>query len=123
MAKVIVRLKGAMQVSQEIKTDDEHMHTKVYLEMESDGKNHPDLSLDIKQPVGSEYHSTPLEVYLPDTYKGALSYGEFRNHIEAYYRKLVGPGGILNATGFMANNFFGVPYEFEFEADPKDFSW
>jgi hypothetical protein len=65
-----------------------------------------------------------LEVYLPDTYKGALNYEEFRENIEAYYRKFVGPGGMIDlGSGFMASNFFGFPHTFEFEADAKDFSW
>jgi hypothetical protein len=54
VAKVTVNLKGAMQVSQELKTNNEHMHTKIYLDIVSEGKTHPNLTLDIKQPVGSD---------------------------------------------------------------------
>jgi len=117
-----------IQDSQDYGSDDEHMVSRVFFDLEIDGKNHPGLYADIKQPVGSSFESSPLEVSSPANYKGPFNYDAFRNIVEHYYRSLVGAGGsgirIEGGSNIrMRNNTFVRSVAAEFEVQLAGGPW
>ncbi len=93
MSQATIHFKQCMQDSQELGTD-EHMVARVSFDLEVEGRVLEGLTVNIKQPVGDDYATAPMEVGRPEGYTGSLSldYGAFRREVESYYRGLVGPG-------------------------------
>ena len=126
MAKVTFH--RCIQDSQDYGSDDEHMISRVFFDLEVDGQNSQNLYVDIKQPVGGDYESGPMEVYRPEGYRGPLNYEAFRNAVERYYRSLVGSSGsgirISGGKGIrMRNNVFDIPGTAEFQVSETDAGW
>ena len=96
-----VHFKMIHQVSQTFGSDNEHMVSRVYFDLEVSGETIPNLYADVKQPVGSDFLTDPLEVPLPEDYSGPLSYEGYRDAVEKYYRMSFGSqgGGIRFGTG------------------------
>ena len=122
MAHAKVILSSLVQDSQDYGSDDEHMVSRAFLDLQVDGTVHEKLYAEIKQPVGGDFETPPLEVSWPAGYKGPLNYEAFRAGIEAYYRSLVGStGSDIHVEGGsnirVKNNRFVSPSSFEFEID------
>jgi hypothetical protein len=122
-AKVI--LSSLVQDSRDYGSDDEHMVSRAFLDLQVDGSMYEKLYAQIKQPVGGDFETMPLEVSWPVGYKGPLNYEAFRAGIEAYYRGLVhSTGSDTNVEGGsnirMQNNRFVSPASFEFEIDSSN---
>lgn len=117
-----------VQDSQDYGSDDEHMVSRVFFDLDVDGVRHTGLHADVKQPVGGSFDDGPLEVSRPFGYNGPLSYETFRRAIEQYYRGLVGATGtgihIVGGSNIrMRNNTFIQPEVFELEAEPPGGGW
>ena len=69
------------------------MVARVVFDLAVDGRVLEDLTVNIKQPVGDDYATAPIEVVKPEGYSGPLDYEAFRREVESYYRGLVGSGG------------------------------
>ena len=128
MAKVKISFKKCIQDSQEFGSNDEHMVSRVFFNVEIDGENKGEFFADVKQTVGGNYETTPLEIGIPKDYKGPLSYQPFRQAVEDYYRSQVGSSGsgIRIAGGSnirMHNNTFIATKIYEFEAEGSDLGW
>ncbi|MGB9846525.1 MAG: hypothetical protein ACPLRH_03355, partial [Desulfotomaculales bacterium] len=109
-------------------SNDEHMVSRVFFSLEIDGRKYENLHVDIKQPAGSNYESSPIEVYPPQGYEGPLDYEAFRKAVEEYYRSLVGSTGlgihIAGGTNLrMWNNVFIKEVTVEFAVEEKDAAW
>src|SRR5437667_4113784 len=123
MGKARVMFQELVQDSQEYGSDDEHMVSRVFFDLEVDGKLHRSLSADVKQAVGSAFEKEGLEVSKPSKYSGPFNYGRFREVVEAYYRSQVGSkaSGIRLGAGAkdirMRNNRFVAKAVAEFEVD------
>lgn len=109
-----------MQDSQEYGSDNEHMVSRAYFDLEIDGKKYPNLFVDIKQTVGSKLSDENIEVSSPTGYKGKFNYDDFRKGAVNYYRKCFGPQGAIrvgeNVKGLrMYNNIIEVVMVHEFE--------
>jgi hypothetical protein len=124
MPTAVVRFRACLQDSQEYGSNEEHMVSRVTLTLEAEGRRYPDLMVDVKQSVGSDFETAPLEVSRPHGYDGHLDYAAFRQLVEAYYRSLVGTQGstIRIAPGAqrirMRNNIIvrAMTATFEYEA-------
>ncbi len=128
MAKVKMTFQKFIQDSQEYGSNDEHMVSRVFFNIEVDGENKGEFSADVKQSVGGDYETTPLEVDVPKDYKGPLNYQSFRQAVEDYYRSQVGSSGhgIHIAGGAnirMYNNTFIATKIIEFETEGSDVGW
>jgi hypothetical protein len=115
---------GIMQASQEYGTDDEHMVSRVYFDIEIEGKPQRGLYVDVKQAVGSSFEGGPIEVSLPKGYKGPISYTTFRDEVERYYRDSFGSSGRAFRFGpgshvVFRNNLVQMVKVVEFEADDR----
>jgi hypothetical protein len=93
MAKVKITFQKCIHDSQEYGSNDEYMVSRVFFDIEVDGENKGEFSTDVKQAVGGDYETTPLEVDIPKEYKGPLRYQAFRQAVEDYYRSQVGSSG------------------------------
>ena len=116
-----------IQDSQDYGSSNEHMVSRVFFIFELSGKKF-DLYADIKQTVGSNYETSPLEIGRPAGYKGPFNYEAFRNGAETYYRSLVGS----EASGFriqgpanirMRNNTSFKEMTVECEVDEGTAGW
>lgn len=95
MPQATIHFRQCLQDSQDLGTD-EHMVARVSFDLEIDDRVLGDLTVDVKQPVGGDYATAPLEVGRPQGYTGPLDYDAFRREVELYYRELVGPGGAVD---------------------------
>ena len=126
MAKV--RLNECVQDSQDYGSDDEHMISRVFFDVESEEKTHNGCYVAIKQAVGGTFEENPIEVGRPQNLPIRLNYEQFRAEIERYFRSLVGGQGsgirIEGATNIrMRNNRFRRPKIVEIEIATGDQSW
>ncbi len=51
------------------------------------------LMVVVKQPVGSDYNTAPLEFSAPIGYDGPITFNAFRDAVEKHYREQVGERG------------------------------
>lgn len=128
MTKAIIYFKQLIQDSQDFGSDDEHMVSRVFFDLEVGGKIFKNLYTNVKQPVGATFETTPLEVSQPVGYAGPLNYGTFRQLIEEYFRGLVGAQGkgirIDGASNIrMQNNIFVQKKVVEFEVETSGTGW
>jgi hypothetical protein len=93
MVNVKITFQKCIHDSQEYGSNDEYMVSRVFFDIEVDGENKGEFSTDVKQAVGGDYETTPLEVDIPKDYKGPLRYRAFRKAVEDYYRSQVGSLG------------------------------
>ena len=124
MPNVKVNFREVIQDSQDYGSDDEHMVSRVFFDLEIDGQVHKGLYADIKQTVGSSFEKDPIEVSAPVGYDGPLDWEAFRDAVESYYRSLVGSQGSgIRIEGSkdirMRNNRFIQPISVEFDFDAK----
>jgi hypothetical protein len=100
-----------IQDSQDFGSDDDHMVSRAFFDLEYAGVIRRDLHVDIKLPVGGDVDKDPLEVGTVQGYSGPVNYGALREAIEEYFRSLVGSRGRgIRITGGsnirMRNNTF-----------------
>ncbi len=120
--KATVTLTRCVQDSQDYGSNDEHMVSRVFFDLEVDGRSYPGLHADLKQVVGSNYETGDIEVGKPEGYRGPFNYIAFRDAAERYFRGLVGSAGsgirIQGATNIrMRNNTFDFRRVEVFEID------
>ncbi len=128
MPTVIVHFSHCIQDSQDFGSDDEHMVSRVFFGIETEGETFENLVVDVKQAVGEAFETAPLEVSLPGGYAGTLNYAPFREAVESYYRSCVGYGGrgirIEGATNIrMRNNLFEMLGEARVEYTENSPAW
>jgi len=93
MAKAKLIFDRCIQDSQDYGSDDEHMVSRVFFSLNYGGEVYENLHVEIKQPVGADFETAPLEVGAPQGYKGPFNHEAFREAVEKYYRGLVGSKG------------------------------
>jgi hypothetical protein len=95
MSQISVTFHNLIQDSQEFGSDDEHMVSRVFFTIEVEGNSYPDMYCNLKQTVGSDFESGPIEVGTPQgaKYSGPFNYDAFREAVEGYYRGNVGSSG------------------------------
>jgi len=93
MTNANVTFRRLVQDSQDYGSNDEHMVSRAFFDLKIDDRAYQDLSVDIKQPVGSNFETSPLEISKPNGYNGPFNHQAFRDAVENYYRGLVGSSG------------------------------
>lgn len=120
MSKAKVIFCQCNQDSQEYGSDDEYIVSRIFFTLEIGEERFEGLYADIKQTVGSDYDTAPIEVSQPHGYEGAFNHQAFRDCAEKYYRSCVGS----EATGIeigegarirIYNNVFKKEMVCEFE--------
>ena len=128
MPKAIITLNKLIQDSQDYGSDDEHMISRLFFSIEVDGSKTNDVYVDIKQSVGSDFETSPLEVSKPKNYKGPFNYEAFQIIAENYYRSLVGGHGSgIHVSGDgnirMRDNTFIKEIITEFQVSNESPAW
>jgi hypothetical protein len=65
---------------------DECILSTLFFTLEMNGKKHENLSVALKQVVGTTYNEKAIEVGSPTEYKGPFNYDHFRKAASDYYR-------------------------------------
>lgn len=117
-----------IQDSQEYGSDDEHMVSRAFFSIDVAGNVTEEAYVDIKQSIGTDFKSAPLEVSKPVGCSGPFNYEAFRQAAEAYYRSLVGSQGsgihIEGGSNIrMQNNTFIQQAQTEFEVSKESPAW
>jgi hypothetical protein len=84
---------ACIQDSQEYGSDNEHMVSRVFFNLESDGKLVGTFFADLKQTVGDNFETGSIEVSAPYGYDGQFSQQKFSNCAAKYFRSAVGSTG------------------------------
>ena len=114
-----------LQNSQELRTDDEHMSSRIFFDLDIDGKKFSDLYVDVKQTIGFDFETSSLEVGPPQGYDGPFSHSHFREEVETYYRESFGTAGRAFSVDensqyiYMENNKVILEKHVEFEVHPE----
>jgi len=129
MTNAHVTFRRLVQDSQDYGSNDEHMVSRAFFDMQLGDQAHQGLSVDIKQPVGSNFDTSPLEISKPNGYNGPFNHQAFREAVEKYYRSLVGSSGsgIRISAGAsnirMRNNTFVQEAHAEFKVSKEGPAW
>ena len=132
MPSIRVTFQKCLQDSQELGSTDEHMVSRLFFNLEVNGRAFTGFHCNVKQIVGAQYESdSPLEIGLPagTSYRGPFNYEAFRAEAERYYREAFGSQGqaIRIAPGArnirMWNNVSVREKVVEFEASGPDAAW
>ncbi len=128
MPKAQIRLQKMIQDSQEFGSDNEHMVSRVFFEIQVEEEKPVCLYVDVKQPVGSSFESGPLEVSSPIGYRGPYNHEALRDLVEQYYRGFVSANGMgINIQGEanirMQHNTFVQHQVAEIDVNSADGSW
>jgi len=125
MSKAKITFYKCLQNAQELGSDDEYMVSRVFFSLEINRKRFEDLYADLKQTVGADYETGPIEVGASQGYDGPFNHEAFRDCAEKYYRSCVGSEatGIRIGKGAkgirMFNNVFRKEMVCEFEIKKK----
>jgi len=110
-----------IQNSQELGTDDDHLVSRVFFDLETPEGINGGLHSDVKLSPGADFSNDPLEVSFPDAVRDVLGYETLRREVEQYYRDNVGATGrgIMIGPGakgiVMKDNLFVSRKEVEVE--------
>jgi hypothetical protein len=128
MANALVKFTRLIQDSQDYGSDDEHMVSRAFFDLTIGENTYENLSVDIKQQVGSNFETSPLEISKPNGYNGPFNHQAFQGAVEKYYRSLVGSSGsgirIVGATNIrMRNNTFMQEMNTQFSVQKDGSAW
>ncbi len=128
MSRITVNFTKLIQDSQDYGSDDEHMVSRAFFTIAIDDNNPVESHVNIKQIVGSDFETAPLEISTPNNYKGPFDFEAFSKATESYYRSLVGSlGSVIHISGGsnvrMRNNTFIQQNSVSFEAFESGSGW
>ena len=92
MPTAIVRFKELIQDSQDYGSDDEHMVSRVFFDLQVGDKKYPGAYANLRQAVGATA-SDAIDVSAPAGYSGPFDHHKFRAEVEKYFRSLIGNSG------------------------------
>lgn len=104
MKKILLNFKKIQQTSHNIRSDDDHMTATIILDITFDGTTYSDCTANIKQIIGSNYESEPLEISKVEGYKGPINRQNFAFIVQDLYFNLVGSQGGAIRVGKDASN-------------------
>ena len=119
MPKLRITFRELLQDSQDYGSDDEHMISRAIFDVDYEDENYSDCTVDIKQTVGSNFESGPLEVFNLQGYDGPNDWEKFRYNAEVFFRSQIGSEGsgirIEGSSNVrMRNNRFVTERTFEY---------
>ena len=131
MPKMKITFSQLIQDSQDFGGDDEHMVSRAFFSIDFNEKYYEECTVDLKQIVGSNIETSPIEVSNLQGYKGPMDRTEFQNCVENYFRSNVGSKGSGihfgggSGTVRMRHNIFQVTkvVEFEVALDSPSAGW
>lgn len=89
MPTATVHFKELIQDSQNYGSDDKHMVSRVFFDLQVGDKKYPGAYANLKQAVGASA-SDPIEVSPPAGYSGPFDHPAFQAAVETYFRSILG---------------------------------
>jgi hypothetical protein len=89
MPTAMVHFKELIQDSQNYGSDDEHMVSRVFFDLQVGEKRYPGAYANIRQKVGAGA-AGPIEVSPPAGYVGPFDNNKFQAEVEKYFRSVIG---------------------------------
>lgn len=123
MSTVRIHFHSIHQDSQDFGSDDDHMVSRIFMDVELDGELHKDVHADIKQTIGTDYSKAGLEVSKPVGYKGPWNHEAFSKAAEGYFRSFIRISGAGSMRARMRDNRFTSPQQAEFEVTASGGTW
>jgi hypothetical protein len=119
MATAKITFESLLQDSQDYATFDQseaHVVSVIRFSMDIADKHFGDLSVEVRQPYGTDFESEPLEVSHVSGYRGPWNHSGFADLAERYYRSFIGSSGrgirIQRGSSIrMRNNMFVLRQE------------
>ena len=106
MAIAQVRFERIKQDSEDLGSDDEHMVSRIFFSLTVGGRKYADLYCNVKQTVGADYETGPIEIGPPQgDYRGPWNDDAFRVATERCYRSSFGSQGRAIRIGKAPRNF------------------
>ena len=87
-----VQFKELIQDSQNYGSDDQHMVSRVFFDLQVGEKRYPGAYANIRQKVGA-VASDPIDVSPPAGYVGPFDNKKFQAEAEKYFRSVIGDAG------------------------------
>ena len=98
MPTATIHFKELIQDSQNYGSDDEHMVSRVFFDLQVDDKRYPGAHANVRQKVGAGA-SDPIEVSPPAGYAGPFDLRKFQAEVESYFRSVIGHATPSNRPG------------------------
>ncbi len=76
--------------SPEYGSDDDHVGSRVFFDLDLEGEGYANLYVDVRQLVREGTENEPLLVTRPQGYEGPFNFPVFQGLVEFYYRHAVG---------------------------------
>ena len=107
--KVKVVFRSCLQDTQGKAAGEKFLRGEVQMAVFAQGRTSPAETVVVKQTVGADFASDPLEITVPARFRDLLAVPAFRTAVEAYYRRhaIAGFGGNLDGgvdNVFMSSN-------------------
>jgi hypothetical protein len=102
MPTATVHFKELIQDSRDYGSDDVHMVSRVFFDLQVDEKRYPGAYANIRQKVGAGA-SDPIEVSPPAGYAGPFDHQRFHAEVEKYFRG-IGSSGSSDRAGRIGRN-------------------
>ena len=83
----------------------------MYFDLDIEGRRHPNLSADVRQPLGPGAEEDFLQVTEPHGYTGPINLPVFQGLVEFYYRHVIGAQGLMLGMGTTDMRFVGYVLE------------
>ena len=106
-----------VQDSQDFGSDDDHMISRAFFAIFFEDAEHLDCSVDLKQIVGSDIESSPIEVSNLQGYEGPMNKDKLQESADLYYRQSFVHFSKNGKNIRMRNNTRELSMDFEFEVD------
>ena len=89
MTRAIINFIKLKQDFPEYGSNEQYMVSRVFFDLNVDGKSYTNLYSNIKQKIGSNFESEPLDISAPVGYDGKLNFEVFRAIVDTYIRSLI----------------------------------
>jgi len=89
MPTVTIHFRELVQDSQNYGSDDQHMVSRVFFDLQVGDKRYPRAHANIRQKVGA-VATDPIEVSAPAGYTGPFDRERFQVEVEQYFRGVIG---------------------------------
>lgn len=113
MPTATVTFRRCVMNSPESPGNAQYLGSRVYFDLDIEGQRHPNLSADVRQPLGPGAEEDFLQVTEPHGYTGPINLPVFQGLVEFYYRHVIGAQGLMLGMGTTDMRFVGYVLEQE----------
>jgi hypothetical protein len=119
MSKAKVTFKHIVPDIEAFGSDDEHMGSRVFFDLEINGKELKGLYVDVKHRRGVKLETIPIEIGSPQGYEDPFNLTAFRDEAEKYYRSCLDPSLASDVPVFIKGVAFVKETICEFEVSEE----